>query len=144
MKDPNLQVIMERRMRKIQERNSTVNAASTNEDNGVGGKISIELPIDPSMPALEDVSIFSFLSDKEDDSVVANMNNLDTKIQASPTPTIRIHKDHLLEQEEPKKVIHALKVPSWIEAMQEELLQFKLQEVWTLVDLLNGKKGYGL
>ncbi|GJR26413.1 hypothetical protein Tco_1102645 [Tanacetum coccineum] len=35
--------------------------------------------------------------------------------------------------EEPKRVIHALKDPSWIEAMQEELLQFKLQEVWTLV-----------
>ncbi|GJS71670.1 putative ribonuclease H-like domain-containing protein [Tanacetum coccineum] len=34
-----------------------------------------------------------------------------------------------LSQEEPKKVIHALKDPSWIEAMQEKLLQFKLQEV---------------
>ncbi|GJY86847.1 putative reverse transcriptase domain-containing protein [Tanacetum coccineum] len=31
--------------------------------------------------------------------------------------------------EVPKKVIHALKDPSWIEAMQEELLQFKLQEI---------------
>ncbi|GJX55393.1 putative ribonuclease H-like domain-containing protein [Tanacetum coccineum] len=30
-----------------------------------------------------------------------------------------------LSQEEPKKVIHALNDPSWIEAMQEELLQFK-------------------
>ncbi|GJW92898.1 putative ribonuclease H-like domain-containing protein [Tanacetum coccineum] len=39
---------------------------------------------------------------------------------------------NLEEHEEPKKVIHALKDPSWIEAMQEELLQFKLQEVWTL------------
>ncbi|GJZ66878.1 retrovirus-related pol polyprotein from transposon TNT 1-94, partial [Tanacetum coccineum] len=28
-------------------------------------------------------------------------------------------------QEEPKKLIHALKDPSWIEVMQEELLQFK-------------------
>ncbi|GKA79315.1 putative ribonuclease H-like domain-containing protein [Tanacetum coccineum] len=45
-----------------------------------------------------------------------------------------------LSQEEPKKVIHALKDPSWIEAMQEELLQFKLQEVWTLVELPNGKR----
>ncbi|GJS07819.1 putative ribonuclease H-like domain-containing protein [Tanacetum coccineum] len=45
--------------------------------------------------------------------------------------------------EEPKKVIHALKYPSWIEAMQEELLQFKLQEVWTLVDLPNGKRVIG-
>ncbi|GJU29699.1 retrovirus-related pol polyprotein from transposon TNT 1-94 [Tanacetum coccineum] len=30
-----------------------------------------------------------------------------------------------------------------IEAMQEELLQFKLQEVWTLVDLPNGKRAIG-
>nr|GEU32961.1 retrovirus-related Pol polyprotein from transposon TNT 1-94 [Tanacetum cinerariifolium] len=30
--------------------------------------------------------------------------------------------------------------PSWIEVMQEELLQFKLQEVWTLVDLPNRKR----
>ncbi|GJU46806.1 putative ribonuclease H-like domain-containing protein [Tanacetum coccineum] len=48
-----------------------------------------------------------------------------------------------LSHEEPKKVIHALKDPSWIEAMQEELLQFKLQEVWTLVDLPNRKRVIG-
>ncbi|GJU88010.1 putative ribonuclease H-like domain-containing protein [Tanacetum coccineum] len=48
-----------------------------------------------------------------------------------------------LSQEEPKKVIHALKDPSWIEAMQEELLQFKLQEVCTLVDLPNRKRAIG-
>nr|GEV07952.1 hypothetical protein [Tanacetum cinerariifolium] len=39
----------------------TVNVAGTNEDN--------ELPFDPNMPALEDVSIFNFLSDDEDDGV---------------------------------------------------------------------------
>nr|GFA01078.1 hypothetical protein [Tanacetum cinerariifolium] len=44
---------------------------------------------------------------------------------------------------EPKKVIHALKDLSWIETMQEELLQFKLQEVWTLVDLPSGKRAIG-
>ncbi|GJZ67387.1 putative ribonuclease H-like domain-containing protein, partial [Tanacetum coccineum] len=38
-----------------------------------------------------------------------------------------------LSQVEPKKVIQALTDPSWIEAMQDELLQFKLQKVWTLV-----------
>ncbi|GJW31320.1 putative ribonuclease H-like domain-containing protein [Tanacetum coccineum] len=48
-----------------------------------------------------------------------------------------------LSQEEPKKVIQALKDPSWIEAMQEELLQFKLQQVWTLVDLPHGKRAIG-
>nr|GFB53296.1 putative ribonuclease H-like domain-containing protein [Tanacetum cinerariifolium] len=33
--------------------------------------------------------------------------------------------------------------PSWIEAMQEELLQFKLQKVWILVDLPYGKRVIG-
>ncbi|GJZ35779.1 putative ribonuclease H-like domain-containing protein [Tanacetum coccineum] len=40
-----------------------------------------------------------------------------------------------LSQEEPKKISEALTDESWDEAMQEELLQFKLQEVWVLVDL---------
>nr|GEV35414.1 ribonuclease H-like domain-containing protein [Tanacetum cinerariifolium] len=154
----------------------TINATGTNEVNAIGGKISIELPFDPKMSALEDDSIFDFLSDDEDDGAVADMNNLDTTIQVSPILTTRIHKDHpldhviedtksatqtrkmsknleehgfvstiqqrtnhkdlqnclfacFLSQEELKKVIYALKDPSWIEAMQEELLQFKLQEV---------------
>ncbi|GJZ49058.1 putative ribonuclease H-like domain-containing protein [Tanacetum coccineum] len=41
-----------------------------------------------------------------------------------------------LSQEEPKRVSKALSDPAWVEAMQEELLQFKLQKVWILVDLL--------
>ncbi|GJV45114.1 putative ribonuclease H-like domain-containing protein [Tanacetum coccineum] len=45
--------------------------------------------------------------------------------------------------QEPKKVAQALEDPSWIEAMQEELLQFKLQEVWILVELPNGKRAIG-
>ncbi|GKA29967.1 hypothetical protein Tco_0716212, partial [Tanacetum coccineum] len=124
---------------------STVNAAGTNE-------VNAELPVDPNMPAMEDVSIFDFLRGDEDDDAEADMNNLDTTIQVSPNPTTRIHKYHPLDQvigdlqsttqtrkmsnnleehgfEEPKRVIHALKDPSWIEDMQEELLQFKLQEV---------------
>nr|GFA22731.1 retrovirus-related Pol polyprotein from transposon TNT 1-94 [Tanacetum cinerariifolium] len=45
--------------------------------------------------------------------------------------------------EEPKRVHQALKDPSWIEAMQEELLQFKMQKVWVLVDLPYGKRAIG-
>ncbi|GKA42069.1 putative ribonuclease H-like domain-containing protein [Tanacetum coccineum] len=48
-----------------------------------------------------------------------------------------------LSQEKPKKVVQPLKDLSWIEAMQEELLQFKLQEVWTLVELPNRKRAIG-
>ncbi|GJV22957.1 putative ribonuclease H-like domain-containing protein [Tanacetum coccineum] len=56
--------------------NSTnnVNAASTNEVNVVGGKTSIELLVDPNMPALEDYSIFDFTRDDEDDGVETDMN----------------------------------------------------------------------
>nr|GEX95687.1 hypothetical protein [Tanacetum cinerariifolium] len=40
--------------------------------------------------------------------------------------------------DEPKKISDALQDPSWVEAMQEELLQFKIQNVWTLVDCPKG------
>nr|GEX18785.1 uncharacterized mitochondrial protein AtMg00810-like [Tanacetum cinerariifolium] len=39
-----------------------------------------------------------------------------------------------LSQEEPKKIFDALKNSSWVEAMQEELLQFKIQDICILVD----------
>ncbi|GJW43126.1 putative ribonuclease H-like domain-containing protein [Tanacetum coccineum] len=48
-----------------------------------------------------------------------------------------------LSQMEAKKVIEALEDPSSLEAMQEELLQFQLQKVWTLVNLPNGKRAIG-
>ncbi|GJR68322.1 uncharacterized mitochondrial protein-like protein [Tanacetum coccineum] len=80
--------------------NSTnnVNAASTNEVNVVGAKKSIELPIDPNMPALEDISIFNFSRGDEDNDIETDINNLDTTIQVSPNLTTRIHKDHPLDQ----------------------------------------------
>nr|GEV33643.1 hypothetical protein [Tanacetum cinerariifolium] len=48
-----------------------------------------------------------------------------------------------LSQEEPKRVHQALKDPSWIKDMQEELLQFKMQKVWVLIDLPYGKRAIG-
>ncbi|GJT74728.1 putative ribonuclease H-like domain-containing protein [Tanacetum coccineum] len=48
-----------------------------------------------------------------------------------------------LSQEEPKRVSQALSDPAWVEAMQEELLQFKLQNVWVLVDLPKGHRAIG-
>ncbi|GKB15282.1 ribonuclease H-like domain-containing protein, partial [Tanacetum coccineum] len=133
--------------------NSTnnVNAAGTNEVNAVGGKTSIELPFDPNIITLEDVIILDFLRDDEDDGAEADMNNLDTTIQVSPIPTTRIHKDHPLDQvigdlqsaTQTRKMSKKLEEHGFIEAMQEELLQFKLQEVWTLVDLPNGKRAIG-
>ncbi|GJR39642.1 hypothetical protein Tco_1215326 [Tanacetum coccineum] len=103
--------------------------------------------------------------------VEADISNMETNIQVSLTPTLRINKDHpkcqiigpidtpvqtrhkaknveeqsfiaiihqktnpdllqyclfscFLSQEEPKKIVDALKDESWVEAMQEVLLQF--------------------
>ncbi|GJR09009.1 putative ribonuclease H-like domain-containing protein [Tanacetum coccineum] len=45
--------------------------------------------------------------------------------------------------EEPKRIAKALSDLAWVEAMQEEILKFKLQTVWILVDLPKGKRAIG-
>nr|GEV32288.1 hypothetical protein [Tanacetum cinerariifolium] len=142
-----------------------------------------QLPNDPDMPELEDIT-YSY--DENDVGAEPDLNNLENSITVSPIPTTRIHKNHpvsqiigdlsfttqtrsmtkvvkdqgrllqmfnddfhtcmfacFLSQKEPKRVHQALKDPSWIEAMQEELLQFKLKKVWVLVDLPHGKRAIG-
>ncbi|GJR73853.1 putative ribonuclease H-like domain-containing protein [Tanacetum coccineum] len=139
---------------------SIINAASI-EDNVIDENIVYGCDDDPNMPNLEEI-VYS--DDDEGTDAEADMTNLDTHILASPITTTRIHKHHpvnqiigdlhsapqtrrmlknVTEHEEPKKVIQALQDPSWIEAIQEELLQFKLQQVWTLVDLPYGKRAIG-
>ncbi|GJW06803.1 putative ribonuclease H-like domain-containing protein, partial [Tanacetum coccineum] len=97
--------------------------------------------------------------DDKDVGVEADLNNLDTTMNVSPIPTTRIDKDHPKDQIigdlnstiqtrrltkiSDEHVIQALEDPSWVKAMQEELLQFKLQKVWTLVNLPKGKRSIG-
>ncbi|GJX05882.1 putative ribonuclease H-like domain-containing protein [Tanacetum coccineum] len=127
-----------------------------------------DFPTDPFMPDLEDTTdllntgIFSGAYDDEDVGAEADLNNLETTMNVSPIPTTRIHKDHPKDQiigdinsatqtrrmtkifeEHAMKVTQALTDPSWIEAMQDELLQFRLQKVWRLVDLPKGKHAIG-
>nr|GEZ25019.1 putative ribonuclease H-like domain-containing protein [Tanacetum cinerariifolium] len=110
-----------------------------------------QLPDDPDMPKLEDIT---YSNDEDDVGAEADFNNLETSITVSPIPTTRVHKDHHVTQiisdlssatqtRKPKRVHQALKDPSWIEAMQEELLQFKMQKVWVLVDFPHGKRAIG-
>nr|GEW28798.1 putative ribonuclease H-like domain-containing protein [Tanacetum cinerariifolium] len=109
---------------------------------------------------LEDIT---YSDDEDDVGVEADFNNLETSIIVSPIPTTRVHKDHPVTQiigdlssatqtksmtrvakdQEPKRVHQALKDPSLIKAMQEELLQFKMQKVWVLVDLPYEKRAIG-
>nr|GEV37381.1 hypothetical protein [Tanacetum cinerariifolium] len=50
---------------------------------------------------------------------------------------------YFLSHIEPTSIAKPLSDSSWVEAIQEELLQFKLQQVWILVDLPYGKKAIG-
>ncbi|GJT64511.1 putative ribonuclease H-like domain-containing protein [Tanacetum coccineum] len=124
---------------------STVNTASIN-DNVVDENIVYGCEDDLNMRNLEEI-VYS--DDDEDVGAEADMTNLDTHILVSPILTTRIHKDYPVEQiigdihsapqtrrmikhvtnhVEPKKVIQALTDLSWIEAMQDELLQNKKDE----------------
>ncbi|GJX49122.1 putative ribonuclease H-like domain-containing protein, partial [Tanacetum coccineum] len=106
---------------------------------------------DSQIPALEAIyenpsqGIFSNAS-YDDEGAVADFTNLDTTVNQRRNN----HKDFqhclfacFLSQIEPKKISEALEDESWVDAMQEELLQFKIQKVWILVDLPNGKRAIG-
>ncbi|GJZ32632.1 putative ribonuclease H-like domain-containing protein [Tanacetum coccineum] len=115
-----------------------------------------------SMPDLEDTAnflntgIFSGAYD-EDKSVEADFNNLETTMNVSPIPTTRIHKDHPKDQiigdinsaTQTRRMTKISKEHAMIQAkpgrqaMQDELLQFRLQKVWRLVDLPKGKHAIG-
>ncbi|GKG17205.1 putative ribonuclease H-like domain-containing protein, partial [Tanacetum coccineum] len=110
----------------------------------------------------------------DDEGAVADFINLETVVNVSPIPTLRIHSTHpkgsgahafvsyvqkqkrtnhkdfhhclfacFLSQHKPKKISEALEDESWVDAIQEELLQFEIQMVWVLVDLPYGKKVIG-
>ncbi|GJS09753.1 putative ribonuclease H-like domain-containing protein [Tanacetum coccineum] len=115
----------------------------------------------------------STASSNEEDSTEeepkVDLGNITNSCIFPTTPNIRIHKDHLIDNVigevqstvqtrrmskstseqgflsdiETTRIAKALSDSSWVEAMQEELLQFKLQRVWILVDLHNGKKAIG-
>ncbi|GKB73930.1 putative ribonuclease H-like domain-containing protein, partial [Tanacetum coccineum] len=116
---------------------NNVNAASTNEVNAI--------------------------DDDEDVSAEADMNNLDAFMPVSHILTSRVHKDHPVEQiigdlnsaPQTRRMTKNLEEHGLFSSNQqrtnhkdfhqllEELLQFKLQEVWTLVELPNGKRAIG-
>ncbi|GJS70995.1 ribonuclease H-like domain-containing protein [Tanacetum coccineum] len=108
-----------------------------------------------------------FLSDEDEPEV--DLGNNTNSYTVPTTPNTRIHTYHpiknvigdvkstiqtrrmtrstseqgFLSAIEPTSIAKALSDSSWVEAMQEELLQFKLQQVWKLVDLPNGKRAIG-
>ncbi|GJZ20350.1 putative ribonuclease H-like domain-containing protein [Tanacetum coccineum] len=98
-------------------------ASSTNTVNVVSTPISTNSPsrvFNVGESSSPDHGIFSNAS-YDDEGLVDDFTNLDTTVNIS----------------------EALQDESWGDAMQEELLQFKLQKVWILVDLPNRKRAIG-
>nr|GEV46569.1 hypothetical protein [Tanacetum cinerariifolium] len=96
-----------------------------------------------------------FFSDR--DAPKVDLGNIPNSYRVPTTSHTRIHKDHPIknvigEVKSPiqtrrmtkptseKGIAKALSDSSWVEALQEELLQFKLQQVWILVDFPFRKK----
>ncbi|GJS57280.1 putative ribonuclease H-like domain-containing protein [Tanacetum coccineum] len=137
-----------------------VNAVGSFCDN-LGGSIPVnaatlpnaDLLTDPLMPEdttdLLNTGIFSGAYDDEDEGAEADLNNLETTMNVSPIPTTRIHKDHPKNQiigdinlaTQTRRMTKSAQEHAM--AMQDELLQFRLQKVWRLVDLLKGKYAIG-
>ncbi|KAJ9546963.1 hypothetical protein OSB04_019506 [Centaurea solstitialis] len=119
-------------------------------------------PIEESSPSqnLEDMPTLEE-GPQWDQEPEVNDSNLGVDLTEEPLYLTRTQKNHpptlsksltnphmsmiyvFLSQTEPKKAYDAMKDPSWIEAMQEELLQFVLQHVWDLVDLPKGHRVIG-
>nr|GEY10370.1 hypothetical protein [Tanacetum cinerariifolium] len=118
-----------------------------------GSRLISKEVIQEETPSLDNVLT---LSNRFEDiiGVEADLSNMESSIPASSTPTLRVHNDHPksqiigpvdtlvqtrhkskeMEEHKPKKIFDALKDPSWVEAIQKELLHFKIQNVWILVD----------
>ncbi|GJR36904.1 putative ribonuclease H-like domain-containing protein [Tanacetum coccineum] len=128
-------------------------ANSTNRDSTVSPSVNAagksftnadDLPTNPLMPDLEDATdllntvIFSGAYDDKDEGAEADINNLKTIMNVSPIPTTRIHKDHPKDQ-----IIGDINSATQTKRMtkiSEEHALFRLQKIWTLVDLPNGKR----
>ncbi|GJS17485.1 putative ribonuclease H-like domain-containing protein [Tanacetum coccineum] len=130
--------------RKEFEAYTPVNAASTPRTSNDAGSSFVSLggsfPNDPLMPDLEDTaevyntSIFG-TAYNDDDLETYNSPYADQVMGAEAD-----FNNIVPSTQESTKIVQALNDESWVEAMQEGLLQFKIQKVWTLVDLPYGKK----
>ncbi|GKA50536.1 putative ribonuclease H-like domain-containing protein [Tanacetum coccineum] len=113
----------------------TVSAADI-ENNVVDENIVYRYIDDPNMPNLEEI-VYS--DNDEEVGAEANMNNLATNLPVSPIPTTRVHKDHPLKQ-----IIRDIHSAPQTRRMTKNVTEHvEPKKVWTLVDLLHGKRAIG-
>ncbi|GJR41764.1 putative ribonuclease H-like domain-containing protein [Tanacetum coccineum] len=152
--------------RLLQQEKQTVHPNSTNSINTISTPVkkrnilferfsplknAFILPPVSNVTLMDDTGIFGNAYDDEDVGADADLKNLETTINVSHISTTRIDKDHPKDQIigdfnsaiQTRRMTKIFDEHAMIEAMQEELLQFQLQKVWTLVNLPNGKSVIG-
>ncbi|KAI3754817.1 hypothetical protein L1987_54608 [Smallanthus sonchifolius] len=149
---------------------SEVQEVPSTDDESTVNEVQLDSVNDQTEDVIQTSS--SSVEDSNDQVPELNDSNMPVSVEVEPIPNHRIHYAHpveniigsledgvktrsqagnvnvclyscFLSQEEPKNVIVALQDPSWIEAMQEELLQSKKLNLWHLVDLPEGKYTIG-
>nr|GEW18199.1 putative ribonuclease H-like domain-containing protein [Tanacetum cinerariifolium] len=142
-------------------RNSNPTATSTNPPVDHIEILAVETPIptvsslvltaclDVSPKPLSDIRLISKRVTSQDDTpsldnILTLTNRFEDIIEVTTNTddTNGVEAD-LSNMKEPKKISNALQDPSWVEAMQEELLQFKIHNVWSLVDCPKGVRPIG-
>ncbi|GJT89958.1 putative ribonuclease H-like domain-containing protein [Tanacetum coccineum] len=132
--------------------------SSSKDVNVVGKQVNTaSLDVNTGSLKLNDVgpstsTVRSNEEDNTEEEPEVDLGNITNSYIVPNTANTRIHKDHPIGNVigevqstiEPTSIAKALSDSSWVEAMQEELLQFKLQQVWILVDLPNRKKAIGI
>ncbi|GJY89034.1 putative ribonuclease H-like domain-containing protein [Tanacetum coccineum] len=120
---------------------TTAKASGTNLVN------TVSVPVSTASPN-EGLSLSDTTNSQEDDSEIPPLED----IHQDTTDGIFTHSSYDDEGAEAdftnletvvNKISEALEDESWVDAMQEELLQFEIQKVWILVDLPYGKKAIG-
>nr|GFB04991.1 putative ribonuclease H-like domain-containing protein [Tanacetum cinerariifolium] len=127
---------------------STAELNFTNSTND----FSADRPLNAAMPNLEDLShnVDNVGAEADTNNMESIISEYGKGVRDQGRISQMFNEDFhtcmfacFLSKEEPKRIHQALKDPSWIDAMQEELLQFKMQKVWILVDLPYGKRAIG-
>ncbi|GJR54444.1 putative ribonuclease H-like domain-containing protein [Tanacetum coccineum] len=113
----------------------SINTASENINTGSPNtNTASPIPNDSSMQSLENIGIFDDAYDDKEAGAEADLNNLETTMNASHIPTTRIHKDHPIDQ-----IIGDINSAS----QTRRMTNISKEHVMTLVDLPKGKRAIG-
>ncbi|GJQ96931.1 retrovirus-related pol polyprotein from transposon TNT 1-94 [Tanacetum coccineum] len=117
----------------------SVNTASSNEQESTEDELEVDLGNITNSYIVPTIPNTRIHKDNPIDNVIGEVKST-VQIRRMTKPT---SEQGFLSDIEPTSIAKALSDSSWVEAMQEELLQFKLQLVWILMDFPSGKTTIG-